>query len=126
MYMPGRLRTASSPSSTVIDAAPYSAGALPCLFAVSSFSIAAGSPTGLSTRGLFCSGKVPDLCPVTPGNPGGNCPADPADSRVNQGPHFELFQGSDGTGRGFALRPGHGVWRYGNAGNVAPPFGSGA
>src|SRR4051812_23324128 len=28
MYMPGRLQTASRPSSTVIDAAPYSAGLL--------------------------------------------------------------------------------------------------
>src|SRR5690242_5464566 len=64
MYMPGRLRTASRPSRTVMEAVPYSAGDLPLLVGLSSFSIDAGSPPVLSTRAVFCSRKVWDSTPV--------------------------------------------------------------
>src|SRR5450432_1924683 len=58
MYMLGRLRTASRPSSTVMDAVLYSAGVDVFGAGVRSFSMNAKSPCGLSVMRGICLRNV--------------------------------------------------------------------
>src|SRR5581483_9611902 len=56
MYMPGRLRTASRPSRTVMDAAPYSCGDWLLLVGLSSFSIVGKAHVSYQLWALFAHG----------------------------------------------------------------------